>query len=192
MLLTNMDIATLGSYVLCYRHPTKRKKDEPPLPLFFALSKRASTNKTRTTRVYRMQDSMEGRKVPLAIHADSLAWRGSDSLAVATSSLTGELWDGELVLLQAGKASVQARLPVRAGLSSLAWVGDTLAAAGDDCAIYLASAAAQAEASKVGSKAEQEQEEQAAELPRLKGHDRLVSAVAATADALFSGSWDKT
>lgn len=69
-------------------------------------------------------------------HVDALAV-GRDAIALATSSLTGDVWDGRLMLLRApegapGGLEVVAELTTPAGNSDVAWVQADVLASGDD------------------------------------------------------------
>ena len=70
-------------------------------------------------------------------HVDALAVRaGSDAVAFACSSLTGDVWDGRLVVLDsvlAGtSATVAAEAETSSGVTDVAWLAHDVLATGDD------------------------------------------------------------
>jgi len=69
-------------------------------------------------------------------HVDGLAVAEDGRIAVATSSLTGDVWDGQLLLLRsaAGSAAadVCASIPTSSGNTAVVWAGPGLLASADD------------------------------------------------------------
>ena len=63
-------------------------------------------------------------------HLDSIAVSDQGRVALAASSLTGDLWDGSVVLV-AGDA-VTGTMPTKAGVTDVAWLGAEILVAGDD------------------------------------------------------------
>jgi len=69
-------------------------------------------------------------------HIESLDVAPDGLVALATSSLTGEVWDGRLVVLRcaadAARAEVIASVETEVGNAAVAWAGPGLVASGDD------------------------------------------------------------
>ncbi|EOD05957.1 hypothetical protein EMIHUDRAFT_107102 [Emiliania huxleyi CCMP1516] len=69
-------------------------------------------------------------------HIESLDVAPDGLVALATSSLTGEVWDGRLVVLRcaadAARAEVIASVETEVGNAAVAWAGSGLVASGDD------------------------------------------------------------
>jgi len=99
-------------------------------------------------------------------------------LAIATSSLTGKIWNGEVLLFE--HIQHKRTYPTRSGNSEIAWCGDKgelLAAGGDDGSLQVWQSTDPSDTPKAS----------------FLEHDDLVSAVAANSvkiELLASGSWD--
>jgi WD40 repeat protein len=69
-------------------------------------------------------------------HVDGLAVADDNQIAVVASALTGELWDGRLLLLRhepgSETASVTASVPTASGNTAVLWAAPGLVAIGDD------------------------------------------------------------
>jgi WD40 repeat protein len=69
-------------------------------------------------------------------HVDGLAVADDGQIAVVASALTGELWDGRLLLLRhepgTEAASISASIPTASGNTAVLWAAPGLVAVGDD------------------------------------------------------------
>ena len=63
-------------------------------------------------------------------HLDSISVSSQGRVALATSSLTGDLWDGSVVLT--ADDAVTGTMPMKAGVTDVAWLGAEILVAGDD------------------------------------------------------------
>lgn len=109
-------------------------------------------------------------------HIDALAVDGASSLAaIATSSLTGDIWDGGITLLaleDGTSARTVHTAPTQSGNAGLAWVGTDVLAVGDDCGdVSLWSVATSSEEAKL------------TELARFGEHMQPITALAACTSA---------
>jgi len=112
---------------------------------------------------------------------EHLCWSSNNHLAIATSQLTGKIWNGEIIIAEyTDQLKEKKRFPTYSGNTSVSWIGDKaemFACAGDEGAIHIWTTNSK---STTPNKT-------------LLEHDHIISSLDANKvdkETLLSASWD--
>lgn len=126
---------------------------------------------------------------------------GDGMLAISTSSLSGELWDGEVSILDIYTGAEKTVLSCPCGISSSRWhtsttLADRVLGGGDDGRLYIWDSSDTDPNKEIVSPETAEETEVSRHTPlaALAGHDDSATSVAVhrTTGDVVSGSWDST